>query len=56
MITELIALVDRVRDRNEPKCQVCTEPLYLHDEPCEQEFSDDAMVSREREAGIGGAR
>jgi len=52
MITELIALVDRVRDRNEPRCQVCTEPLYLHNEPCEREFSDDAMVSREREAGL----
>jgi len=50
MITELIALVDRVRE--EPRCQVCTEPLYLHNEPCEQEFSDDAMVSREREAGL----
>ena len=52
MITELISLVDRVRDRNEPKCQVCDEPLYLHDKPCEQEFSSDAMVSREREAGL----
>ena len=52
MITELIALVDRVRDRNEPKCQVCTEPLYLHNEPCEREDYDPAMVSREREAGL----
>ena len=52
MIPELIALVDRVRDRNETKCQVCTEPLYLHNEPCEREFSSDAMVSREREAGL----
>lgn len=52
MIEQLIAAVDRIRDRNEPKCQVCSVPLYLHNEPCEVEFSDDAMVSREREAGL----
>ena len=54
MIAELMNLVDRVR--HEPRCQVCDDPLYLHNEPCEQEFSDDAQVGREREAGIGGAR
>ena len=53
MISQLIALVDKVRDRNEPKCSVCSVPLYLHNEPCEVEFSDDAMVSRERERGLG---
>ena len=52
MIAELMNLVDRIRDRHQPKCRVCTEPLYLHNEPCEQEFSSDAMVSREREAGL----
>ena len=50
MIEELIATVDSIRE--EPRCQVCDEPLYLHDKPCEQGFSDDAMVSREREAGL----
>jgi len=54
VIAELMNLVDRVR--HEPRCQVCDDPLYLHNEPCEQEFSDDAEVSGEREAGIGGAR
>lgn len=39
-------------DENEPKCQTCSEPLYLHERPCEHEFSDDAMVGREREAGL----
>ena len=52
MLAELIDLVDRVRDRNEPKCQVCSVPLYRHDKPCEEEFGDDALVSREREAGL----
>ena len=50
VIAELLNLVDRVR--HEPRCQVCDEPLYLHNEPCEREFSNDAMVSREREAGL----
>lgn len=52
MIAELTELVYRVLDRNEPKCSVCAEPLYRHDKPCEQEFSDDAAVGREREAGL----
>ena len=39
-------------DETEPKCQVCSEPLYLHNEPCESEDYDPAMVSRERERGL----
>lgn len=49
----IMDLVDRIRDRKEPKCSVCSEPLYLHNEPCESEDYDPAMVSRERERGLG---
>ena len=39
-------------DETEPKCSVCSVPLYLHNEFCESEDYDPAMVSRERERGL----